>query len=55
MEKIEDNLCFKAYASKKDFPELPADSNPFAQKPFHCGGGLGGGSADGAFTLKLIK
>jgi len=50
-----DNLCMKAWRLlKKDFPGLP-----FVQihllKNIPMGAGLGGGSADGAFMLKLLN
>ncbi|HLK27384.1 MAG TPA: 4-(cytidine 5'-diphospho)-2-C-methyl-D-erythritol kinase [Puia sp.] len=50
-----DNLCSKAYhLLKKDFPSLP-DIKIWLHKHIPMGAGLGGGSADGAFTLKLIN
>jgi 4-diphosphocytidyl-2-C-methyl-D-erythritol kinase len=53
--KIEDNLCFKAYRLlKSDFPHLPAVMIHL-HKNIPTGSGLGGGSADGAFTLKLLN
>lgn len=52
--KIEDNLCFKAYRLlKRDFPQLPVVMIHL-HKNVPVGSGLGGGSADGAFTLKLL-
>jgi len=50
-----DNLCVKAYGLlKKDFPELPG-VKIHLHKAIPMGAGLGGGSADGAFTLRLLN
>jgi 4-diphosphocytidyl-2-C-methyl-D-erythritol kinase len=53
--KIEDNICLKAYnLLKSDFPSLPA-VRFHLHKVIPSGAGLGGGSADGAFTLLTIN
>jgi len=50
-----ENICIRAYRLlKKDFPQLPA-VDIYLHKAIPVAAGLGGGSADGAFTLKLLN
>ena len=50
-----DNLCLKAYhLLKKDFQQLP-EIKMHLHKAIPVGAGLGGGSADAAFTLMLLN
>jgi 4-diphosphocytidyl-2-C-methyl-D-erythritol kinase len=51
----DDNLCIKAFQSlKKDFPQIP-NIKMHLHKTIPMGAGLGGGSADASFVLKLIN
>lgn len=52
---MHDNLVWKAYQLlKQDFPNLPALSIHLL-KNIPMGAGMGGGSADGAFMIKLLN
>jgi 4-diphosphocytidyl-2-C-methyl-D-erythritol kinase len=52
---LSSNLCTKAWQLiKKDFPDIPS-VRMHLHKAIPIGGGLGGGSADGAFTLILLN
>lgn len=50
-----DNLIWKAYQLlKQDHPRIPA-FNIYLNKAIPMGAGMGGGSADGTFMLKLVN
>jgi 4-diphosphocytidyl-2-C-methyl-D-erythritol kinase len=53
--KSEDNLCIRAFnLLKQDHPQLP-EINMHLHKTIPPGAGLGGGSADAAFTLQVLN
>lgn len=52
--KAEQNLCVKAFQLLQSEFELPA-VKMHLHKAIPMGSGLGGGSADGAFTLKILN
>ncbi len=51
---LEDNLCVKAFKLIQQDYQLPPVSI-FLQKIIPIGAGMGGGSSDAAFTLKLVN
>ena len=55
IEATTDNLCLRAYQLlKSDFSDLPP-VNMHLHKAIPIGAGLGGGSADAAFSLTLLN
>ncbi len=52
--KMEDNLVYKAYALLKEKYQLP-EINIVLEKNIPTGAGLGGGSADASFMLKMLN
>lgn len=51
---ISDNLCLRAYAALKERLSLPSVS-VHLHKMIPAGAGMGGGSSDGAFSLKVMN
>lgn len=51
---IDDNLCVKAYALLSKYADLPKVAMHL-HKQIPLGAGLGGGSANGAFALKMLN
>jgi len=52
--EVQDNLCYKAYEMLRKEHQISPVSI-FLHKAIPMGAGLGGGSADAAFTLKMLN
>lgn len=53
--ELSSNLCYKAWRLiKNDFPDIPPVTI-YIHKAVPIGAGLGGGSSNGAFTLRLLN